>query len=705
MLEQLRRNSRSFVIWILFGIIIAVFIINFGPQAHPGSLGCQYGKQPAIEVAGTDVSINSFRFAMNGLGGTGGGASQAAIRRQRAVDRLVERELLAQAAETQGFQVSNEWVNQTIAAGQFYILGQLSRVEDPEFWRSFEQLEGFASRLGLANVAQLADEQRREQLAEMMRQALARSVTVSEEEARQFYIHQNTKITADYVKFDVGRYKSALQLTDGDIQRYAAGHEADVKKLWEAEKTQWASEKPRVLARQIFIAKDRPKPAGAADGKKGDEKAADAKASGGKKDADGEKAPALERARAARARLASGADFAAVAREVSEDRTSRPLGGLLGWRPAESLGQGKEVVEAAKKLEAGKLSDVIESERGYHILRVEERSEKGLTYEQKRAELAARLAQDHYARAVARHDAEQALAQAKEKPLDQLFERKSPEAPKMPPGMGGQELPPEVLQQIEELKRQGIDLSAPPSGAPEQEEGEEPEAPETGPDPGPAPAPGSDDGKQGRLIVREGPNVLAQSGGASPPPAAPAKPSTPPAAAPASGDKAPAAAEQLPAAAVEKPPLQSVGPVSRMGDFLAGIGKSEKLVTDLFENVQAGKVAPQVYEIGDEGSGPESFAIVGLKAREEADAGKFDQSRGDIMQEMTYEKGVMRVAEWIKNRCEQASKSGAIKVSRELFAEEKEDGKSPPPGYQPCATLNELSVASQLRSRGADLFQ
>ena len=34
MLEQMRKHSRSFIIYIFFGIIIAVFVINFGPQSQ-----------------------------------------------------------------------------------------------------------------------------------------------------------------------------------------------------------------------------------------------------------------------------------------------------------------------------------------------------------------------------------------------------------------------------------------------------------------------------------------------------------------------------------------------------------------------------------------------------------------------------------------------------------------------------------------------
>src|SRR5688572_21318123 len=177
MLEQMRRNSRSFIIWILFGIIIAVFIISFGPQASPDSLGCGYAKEAALEVAGEEVSINSWRFAMNGL--RGGGPSQAAMRNQQAIDLLVEREILAQAAE-EGFRVSDEVINRAIAAGEFLVVGFLFRIQDPAFFRDYEQLEGLTRNLGLTSVAQLAEEQHREHLADMMRHLFLRSARVSD---------------------------------------------------------------------------------------------------------------------------------------------------------------------------------------------------------------------------------------------------------------------------------------------------------------------------------------------------------------------------------------------------------------------------------------------------------------------------------------------------------------------------------------------
>ena len=70
-------------------------------------------------------------------------------------------------------------------------------------------------------------------------------------------------------------------------------------------------------------------------------------------------------------RLKGGADFAAVARETSDDNGSKNEGGLLPW-----LGPGQTVPafeKAAFALKPKELSGVVESPFGFHILKLEER--------------------------------------------------------------------------------------------------------------------------------------------------------------------------------------------------------------------------------------------------------------------------------------------------------------------------------------------
>lgn len=77
-----------------------------------------------------------------------------------------------------------------------------------------------------------------------------------------------------------------------------------------------------------------------------------------------------EDAAAARAQLLKGADFAALAREKSVDPYSRDNGGDLGWISAGTMVKSFE--DALFALKPGEISDLVESNYGFHVIRVDE---------------------------------------------------------------------------------------------------------------------------------------------------------------------------------------------------------------------------------------------------------------------------------------------------------------------------------------------
>jgi peptidyl-prolyl cis-trans isomerase SurA len=80
---------------------------------------------------------------------------------------------------------------------------------------------------------------------------------------------------------------------------------------------------------------------------------------------------ALEKIKAVQEKLKGGANFAALAREYSEDPGSRSLGGDLGFVQKGELVPTFEAV--AFSLKPGQVSDVVESRFGYHIIQLLEK--------------------------------------------------------------------------------------------------------------------------------------------------------------------------------------------------------------------------------------------------------------------------------------------------------------------------------------------
>jgi peptidyl-prolyl cis-trans isomerase C len=81
-----------------------------------------------------------------------------------------------------------------------------------------------------------------------------------------------------------------------------------------------------------------------------------------------------EEAKAVAARLAQGEDFEELAKEVSEDG-SKEYGGDLGYFTAEEMVPAFS--EAAFSLEVGEVSDPVQTEFGWHLIKLEDRRTGG----------------------------------------------------------------------------------------------------------------------------------------------------------------------------------------------------------------------------------------------------------------------------------------------------------------------------------------
>ena len=185
--------------------------------------------------------------------------------------------------------------------------------------------------------------QERELLAARMRDIVRSRVRIPDPEAYALFQRDRAKVVLRTVNLKRDWFaKFAVDYDDAAIDKWSLANQTQIDSDWANKKADFT---PGCnVAREIFVAL----PDNALDD---------------------EKQPVRLKAEQARERVAKGESFDAVAREVSQGATAM-LGGELGCVGA-SYGVGSdELKKALEIMKPGDLSAVIESPRGYHVLKV-----------------------------------------------------------------------------------------------------------------------------------------------------------------------------------------------------------------------------------------------------------------------------------------------------------------------------------------------
>ena len=358
---------------ILVGIGVP-FAVYFGAQGGPNQ-GQTLSSGTAIRLGertistldlrrALDVQLNRYRQA---LGDSFDERSAMPFLVNTAASMMLRDALLAHLGERMGLGVSDAELQAFVArepwsrdAGGKYDPEQVRRVIAENWGNEHE----FARRLG------------DDLLAAKTQRLIEASVAISDAEARDAIRTSRDQVQVLVVRLDGTQPRADLKVPDDAGKALLAKDPERVRKAVDERRPELDTPE-QVRARHILVSLD---------------PMAD----------DAAKRAARSEIDAAKKRVEAGEDFAAVAKEVSDDPGSKETGGDLGFFKRGAMVAPFE--NAAFSLEPGELSDVVESPFGFHLIRVEEKKAAAqLPY----AEASARVAQD-----LARVDAASAAAKA-----------------------------------------------------------------------------------------------------------------------------------------------------------------------------------------------------------------------------------------------------------------------------------------------------
>src|SRR5438067_515672 len=362
MLRFLRKYSSSIGVKILYGLLAALFILWMG-----GGIGGERRQDVAV-VYGQVISHGDLEQATAALtrqyeqllrGSRSADLLRSLNLSGQALDQLIEQALLRHEAARLGVAVPTADIDDTVKRlPRFQQNGRFDRSLLEAYLRD-ERVPG-----------EFEDAIRQELLKQRLEALVTDGVGVSDGELEERYRFDHERANLAFVRSAAADLAATITLSDEELQKYLDEHadayrvparvraryvayrpadivskDDEVAEYYALHKDDKFTEPEQVRARHILV-----------------KTAADAGPDA--------KTAARKKAEELLAKVKAGADFAALAKERSEDAGSAANGGDLGLFTRGRMTPAFE--EAAFALQGGGLSDVVETPFGFHVIKVEE---------------------------------------------------------------------------------------------------------------------------------------------------------------------------------------------------------------------------------------------------------------------------------------------------------------------------------------------
>jgi peptidyl-prolyl cis-trans isomerase D len=397
--------------------IAVVFIVQFRPAT--GTQVHSVGSTCAVEVRGSCISSVDFKASYNLLAPRN--AEDTRLRamglRRLTAEGLYERWMLNEDAKRLGITVSDDELTAELMAGRARVSLPADKIRQVGYALSLrddliryllvrnrqskkfdlKQYDKEVRTVTKMSQSDFREYQRKELIAARMREVVRSRVRVGENEAFEQFSREKSTRTLDYVRFDRRFYADlVVDTSERAVQAWANSNKEELDKTWEGRKAQYLPECR--VARAIAV---NVKPEEAAEGPEAG------------------KAAAKTRVEKAVERLKKGDAFADVARTASDD-PSAARGGELGCVSKGRL--GKPVEDRLFEMKPGEVSDPIETEDGFHVVKLEQVAKDAEAEKLGKHETALDLYTAHESERLAAEGAKQVLAAtAGGKPLQEAL--------------------------------------------------------------------------------------------------------------------------------------------------------------------------------------------------------------------------------------------------------------------------------------------
>jgi len=366
MLQNIRNNTQGLIAKIFVGFIVFVFAI-FGLDSIVGTIVNINSTVSVNGVAIDELAIESEsqRITQDLLSSLGAQIDISSIDttqfREQAINNLVERELLLQAAIENGMLISSSTLDRQIAqTPDFQVNGVFSNERarallasfglTPASYRASLQQQGllnqmldaystssFATQAEMENLARINEEKRNFRYIRISAADLAQTQVITEEELSQYYdansalFMQSERVSLEYLELNKNDMLAEVEITEEQIQAQYA-----------AELSTLQAQTERRASHILLQAGD-------------------------------ELGEALAQAQELKNRIDNGESFEDLAAEFSIDGGSAQFGGDVGYTTGETFAE--EFEAALSQLELNEVSDPVRTQFGVHLIKLTEITE------------------------------------------------------------------------------------------------------------------------------------------------------------------------------------------------------------------------------------------------------------------------------------------------------------------------------------------